>query len=385
MRVLLVLLLLAPASVRAQEVIGLGRLGLGTYSSATAISADGSTVVGYSENSDAARHAIRWTQAGGLEDLGDLPAGSDDSVATGVSADGSVIVGAGSAGSSPGSLDGGAKAFRWTAAAGMQQFVASFLLSAANGVSADGTTAVGFRGTSLAVQLPTAWRPDGLGGFVIDELEELEGGLEEGVALDASSDGGVVVGYSSSTASGSAFEAVRWNGSAATPLGDLPGGAFASEARAVSADGLVIVGSGFTAAGREAFRWTEATGLVSLGDLAGGGVDSVALATSADGSVVVGFATPDVGVRHAFVWDAVDGMRDLNEIADAAAQDWLLEFASGVSGNGSVIVGEGTAPDGNPEAWRLRVPEPHPLAASLAGVAGLWTARRTRAARRTRR
>jgi probable HAF family extracellular repeat protein len=370
MRALLVLLLLSPALARAQELIGLGRIGLGTYSAATAVSADGSTVVGYSENTEAGRHAFRWTEAGGLEDLGDLPFGSDESVATDVSGDGSVIVGAGSA--------LGAKAFRWTAANGMQELVQSTLLSAASGVSEDGTTTVGFSGTSLAVQLPTAWRPGGMGGFEIDALEELAGGREEGVAYAVSADGAVVVGYSGSTASGSAFEAVLWNGSTATPLGDFSGGAFASEARAVSADGTVVVGYGSTAAGREAFRWTEATGLVSLGDLDGGGVDSVAQAISADGSTIVGVGRPAPGVQHAFVWDAVHGLRDLHELAGAEALGWVLYAANGVSGDGSVIVGEGTAPDGNPEAWRLDLPEPDGIAAPLAAIAALHAARRAR-------
>lgn len=377
MRALLVLLLLAPAPACAQVLTGLGRFGLGTYSAATAVSADGATVVGYSENSEAIRHAFRWTEADGLVDLGDLPAGSDDSVATGVSGDGAVIVGAGSA--------AGAKAFRWTAANGMQELVDSLLLSAASAVSADGTTAVGFSGTTLAVQLPTAWRPDGMGGFEVDELEELVGGLDEGVAYGASADGTVVVGYSSSTASGSAFEAVRWNDTAATPLGDLPGGAFASEARAVSADGATIAGFGSTAAGREAFRWTQAEGLVSLGDLPGGGVDSAAQAISADGSTIVGAAQPAPGVYHAFVWDAVNGMRDLHELAGAEALGWVLYAANGVSADGSVIVGEGTGPDGNPEAWRLQVPEPGAFAAALAAFAGLCAARRSAATLRSAR
>lgn len=375
MRVFLVLLLLTPALARAQELTGLGRIGLGTYSAATAISANGRVVVGYSENSEAARHAFRWTAEDGLEDLADLPFGSDDSVATGTSNSGGVIVGAGSA--------AGAKAFRWTAAGGMQELVESTLLSAASGVSGDGSTTVGFAG-SLAVQLPAAWRPDGAGGFELDLLEDLAGGSDEAVAYAVSSDGGVVVGYSSSIASGSAFEAVRWDGSVATPLGDLPGGAFASEARAVSADGSVIVGFGSTAAGREAFRWTAAGGLESLGDLDGGFVDSVAQAISSDGSTIVGVGSPAAGVYHAFVWDAVNGMRDLHELAGAAALGWVLYAANGVSRHGAVIVGEGTAPDGNPEAWRFQLPEPDAFVASLAGIAALCAARRASASRRAR-
>lgn len=362
MRAMCLLLLLLPAAMpaRAQELIGLGRIGLGTYSSAAAVSADGTTAVGYSENTQAARHAFRWTEAGGLEDLEDLPFGSDDSAATGVSADGSVVVGAGSG--------SGAKAFRWTAADGMQELVESQMLSAAAGVSDDGTTTVGFSGMSIAVQRPTAWRPDGMGGFETDALENLAGEFSDGVAYAASADGSVVVGYSGPTP---VSEAVLWHGAVATPIGDLPDGLAWSEARSVSADGTSVVGFGHSATGREAFRWTEAGGIVSLGDLPGGGVDSVAQAISADGSTIVGYAQPAPGVYHAFVWDAVHGMRDLHEVAGAEADGWVLYAANGVSGDGSVIVGEGTGPDGHPEAWLLRVPEPGAFAAALAGFAAL--------------
>ena len=73
---------------------------------------------------------------------------------------------------------------------------------------------------------------------------------------------------------------------AATPffmgLGDLPGGSFSSGASSISADGSVVVGSSAVATvlvpGRppfsqtlsEAFRWTQASGMVGLGDLPGG-------------------------------------------------------------------------------------------------------------------
>ena len=57
-------------------------------------------------------------------------------------------------------------------------------------------------------------------------------------------------------------------------LGDLSGGVFTSLAFGVSDNGLVVVGQGDSArgavgSGREAFRWTQAGGMVGLGDLPG--------------------------------------------------------------------------------------------------------------------
>ncbi len=49
-------------------------------------------------------------------------------------------------------------------------------------------------------------------------------------------------------------------------LGDLAGGSFASIALDTSADGSVVVGRSHPASGpNEAFRWTEAGGMVGLG------------------------------------------------------------------------------------------------------------------------
>ena len=53
-------------------------------------------------------------------------------------------------------------------------------------------------------------------------------------------------------------------------LGNLGGISFASYADGVSADGSVVVGRDANADGDQAFRWTEAGGMVGLGDLPGG-------------------------------------------------------------------------------------------------------------------
>jgi probable HAF family extracellular repeat protein len=96
----------------AQRLIWLGTLG-GDRSEATAVSADGSVVVGAAYNAAGQWRAFRWTAAGGMQDLGTLPGGGG-SEATGVSADGSVVVG------SAYNAAGQWRAFRWTAAGGMQ-------------------------------------------------------------------------------------------------------------------------------------------------------------------------------------------------------------------------------------------------------------------------
>src|SRR5690242_4819879 len=96
---------LLAAPVQAQSITGLGFLPGGQASQAYGLSADGSTVVGFSASSNGDR-AIRWTATGGLQDLGAL-AGGATSYSWGASSDGSIIVGY------SGSTDGD-RAFRWT-------------------------------------------------------------------------------------------------------------------------------------------------------------------------------------------------------------------------------------------------------------------------------
>src|SRR4051794_4152970 len=60
--------------------------GGGSYSTAIAVSADGSVVAGSSGSASGADEALRWTRAGGIVALGDLPGGDFYSVANSVSA-----------------------------------------------------------------------------------------------------------------------------------------------------------------------------------------------------------------------------------------------------------------------------------------------------------
>lgn len=143
------------------------------------------------------------------------------------------------------------------------------------------------------------------------------GSFSRSFAHGVSADGSVVVGESSSV--NSPAEAFRWiQGTGMVGLGFLPGGGpsanlnAGSNALGISADGSVVVGysnipnvnGGY--GGYEAFRWTQATGMVGLGDLPGGIFDSKATGVSADGSVVVGNGTGFYGT--AFRWTQATGM-----------------------------------------------------------------------------
>lgn len=306
------------------------------------ISADGSVVVGR-HNADV---AFLWSISSGLVELGDLdPATNGTSYATGVSADGTRITGSAI---SPG---------------GTRSFLEAFLYTVTNPATGAGSMV-------------------GLG--------DLPGGdtYSEGAAI--SQDGSTVVGGSSSAASivGGGplldFEAFRWTAaSGMIPLGSLPGGAFYSYALAVSADGNVVVGGSSSAqsgiSGVEAFRWTPQGGMVGLGDLPGGNFMSVALAVSADGSIVVGASAVAIGdggldEYAPFIWDPVNGMRDLRAVFAArglSMPNLRMTHATAISDDGTTITGYGKsvfrtpALDLRTEAWvgiLDRVIEPPPAA-----------------------
>jgi probable HAF family extracellular repeat protein len=184
----------------------LGTLG-GDRSAATGVSADGSVVVGWAYNAARRARAFRWTAARGMQDLGTLPDGRE-SEARDVSANGSVVVCQAYTG-----LNiplGEYHAFRWTAARGMQ------------------------------------------------DLGTLPGG-DWSEAYGVSADGSVVVGEAKNAAG--EWRAFRWT--AARGMEDLnityahllTDGSVLLEARAISPDGRYIVGQGYNAATRrrEAF------------------------------------------------------------------------------------------------------------------------------------
>jgi probable HAF family extracellular repeat protein len=232
----------------------------------------------------------------------------------------------------------------------------SFSRSFALGVSADGSVVVG---ESSSVNSPAeAFRWTQGTGMV--GLGFLPGGgpsanLNAGSnALGISADGSVVVGYSNIPNVNGGYEAFRWTqATGMVGLGDLPGGIFDSKATGVSADGSVVVGNGTGFYGT-AFRWTQATGMVGLGYLLGGGyyAASSASGVSANGSVVVGNSTSANGIealgwQEAFRWTQGTGMVGLGDLPGGI----FWSSAINVSADGSVVVGQSSGAYGY-EAFR---------------------------------
>ena len=119
---------------------GIGTLGgANPVATANGVSADGTVIVGRT-TTPAGTEAFRWTSGGGMVSLGDFPTGGTESTATAISDDGSVIVGGG--------LHFGpvGEAFRWTSGpglVGLGDLAGGTADSLALGVSGDGNTVVG--------------------------------------------------------------------------------------------------------------------------------------------------------------------------------------------------------------------------------------------------
>lgn len=313
--------------------VGLGHLPSTVGSWAAAVSSDGLVVAGISGVEDVFPHeqAFRWTQAGGMVALGHLQ-GDSGSAAAAISADGSVIVGE--------SIGFSYQAFRWTQMDGMVGLghLPGDNVSSAYGVSADGSVVVGE--SSFYPPYSSGTGSTTIGGIPVDV----------GVTITTNA--------SNSSSSTSPVQAFRWTAiDGMVGLGFLPGYT-SSAATAVSADGNVIVGSSTSAAGTtQAFRWTQATQMIGLGLLPGGNRSS-ASAVNATGTVIVGRANAPAVYQEAVRWTNTQGIRSIASLLAGDGVDlgsWQLWDASGVSADGSVIVGTGKNPKGDFEAWIAKI------------------------------
>jgi probable HAF family extracellular repeat protein len=196
-------------------------------------------------------------------------------------------------------------------------------------VSADGLVVVGHC-DAVTSGLPAAFRWENGNWAHLGDFSE---------AYATSADGRYTVGFLPS------LGAVRWDGTTPTSIG--PG-----RAHGVSADGSVVVGQFTNIDGHyEAFRWTQAGGMVGLGGLGfmSGDFISIAHDVSADGAVVVGGAVSESG-SEAFRWvgGAMNGLGDLPGGS-------YYSTALAVSADGSTAVGWSYSANGE-EAFRWTQP-----------------------------
>ncbi len=141
-----------------------------------------------------------------------------------------------------------------------------------------------------------------------------DAGLPQPIAV--SPDGEFVVGW---VAGGETMRAFLWSSREGTiDLGQISDQPTHNEARVISDDGRIVAGNSSDTTVRlapdgQVFIWTRGRGMVGIGDLLGGQFRSRVSAMSGDGTVIFGEGTTDTGPR-AFVWTAMHGLRDLNNV-----------------------------------------------------------------------
>lgn len=325
-------------SVNAQSITSVGVLPGGSVSDAVGVSSDGAAVAGTVDIfGPGPSRAFRWTRNHGPQNLGVLPGGTD-TWATAISGNGEALAGIGF-------LADTDRAVRWTRSGGLQN------------------------------------------------LGVLPGGEFGSEAYGISHNGAAVAGTSSCAAG---FHAFRWTSAGMADLGTLPGGAY-SYGFAISGNGEAVTGIGDTGAFEHAFYWTRGHGMRDLGTLhpdepaAGfaisadggevtgysggtavlwhrhgvldlgivpGGSFSVGYSISGNGRVVGGLGDDAEGHGIAMLWTRELGMVDLNTYLPTRGVDlsgWSLSVATGLSADGSTIVGIGTF-NGEARGWVVTLP-----------------------------
>jgi uncharacterized membrane protein len=271
--------------------------------------------------------------------LGTIDNKVTESMAYSVSGNGKVVFG----------LQQNHKVFRWTESEGMTE-ITDDRINAVIPVHTnyDGTTAVGFSSmwseangnaripgfspadVSSDGSVLIGDGPDGV--YRSHQTEGLVKLIDGASAIALSGDARVVVG----ARKGKSF---RWaEGEAEVTLWSTVNSGFPWD---LSHDGSVIVGSNY--------RWSAQDGVTALG--------GTALGVSADGSVIVGEIPSTNFQSEAVMWDAdlqMHRVKDLLISTGVEIGDFQLNYATGISDDGTVIVGIGTHPRGRRrEAWRI--------------------------------
>lgn len=216
-----------------------------------------------------------------------------------------------------------------------------------------------------------------------------------GVARGVSADGSVIFGrsnYLPQLAAEGNMTATRRQTAGGTPIALGPPvnstntGLSHGNAVASTPDGSVIIGSagvclGLNGCSNQPFRWSESTGMVALG-----GPDAAYqyLSVSADGLTILGTGLAGGGVSGAhtsFLWSEETGMLGTRGLLSLAGMpdEWTDVMATLLSADGTTLAGTGIGPDGGfgswiahaPEGWFLLTPEPDTAFLILVGLLGL--------------
>ena len=365
-----------PVRWDVQGAQGLGFLAGSAACLTASVSGDGSVVTGVCDFPSGDSSVFRWDAVGGIQDLGSLP---DAPVcfldrSNIISFDGSVI--AGDCASEDMTIN---QAFRWDPIGGIQGLgdLPNTTQSLISGLSSDGTVVIGVSAPS-DFSTSQGFRWNAVNGM--EALTPLSTSFPYCSPTAASRDGSFVTGICDSSDKTTSV-AVRWDAANDVQSLGVPSGQTESFAFYISEDGAVVAGD--SDAGNSQFshalRWDAVNGIVGLGVLPGfDGCETTSL--SGDGSIQVGLCVENGQNPAAFVWDAQHGVRDLRGVLADQGNDlsgWLLSSGPVVSADGRTFAGTGTHA-GDDGAWVAPEPSAASEGALALACAGLC-ARRARA------
>jgi uncharacterized membrane protein len=324
--------------VHGASLEGLGADSNGTTNNwAFAISWDGKTAVGSMLTTNG-RRAFRWTKTEGIRELGGLPSDIVKTEATAVSADGSTIVGRMNASRSP------VEGFVWTSQTGLRPLgrITVGRFTEATKVSADGRTIVGMGDNEFYKPRGIVWRD-----MVMNVVDS---GAQETTLKNVSQDGRTVFGF----ASDSYLKNERpfsWVGQSNFSYFPMPGGTYARVttcSQSGSSWGIAIPRGG----DYHAAAWLARQELRLLPEgfeeVSGSSVSAV----PDSGNFQVGYVNFKAGGSQAVIWwqNTVQSLEILLRRSGVNLTGWQLTSAAGISGDETRIVGGGLH-NGIPEAY----------------------------------
>ncbi len=227
--------------------------------------------------------------------------------------------------------------------------------SSAWGLSADGSTVVGLGWVSAAEAHAINWTEEN--GMIDMGSSVLERSTRANVA---NHDGSIIAGWQDDEIG--QRQAAIWENGVQTLL-DFDNGYPATEIGAMSNDGVWYGGGGNFDNGDQAWKYSEATGMVNIGPGPDPMWSGAVTGFSADGEISVGFYRPFgpfPAEGNGFIYTDTEGMTDLNEYAEALGIDTLgMVFALplAISEDGSTVVGLGKSANGALEGFVLRLTE----------------------------
>ena len=311
----------------------LGYLSGGLFSQAVGISADGNTIVGYGTTeggSPSFNNAFIWTQLLGFTNIGSLFPSGTTSIPLAISSDGTTI--AGWFNTLGNGNDSTNKAFIWSNTTGIVELgvLPGATYSYATSISSDGSIVSGYSGPfndTYSYDRAFVWTE--LSGMI--DVGLIPGvGSSEGTSMPVmSADGSIVSGQGYEDIYGTSYYAqlFTWKNGTINTIWGLDSVNY-GQSYAISQDGSTVTGSSGI---NSAFSWKITTDILTAISPT---LPSNGVAVSSDGTYITG-NTGNYSEYNAFIWSHTTGTTNIGTLVGSQ----VGSVSTGISSDGSVVSG----------------------------------------------